>query len=122
MPGWVIVIFAVLSGFINLFLVRYEQTPCNATFHLTVKVLLIIRLMIGSMAIIRQDAELDWDWSTTFWPYWCSITIQGVLVIATGVIFINTLGSFFRSDAKFHDLFGSFWGLLMAGGFMMATL
>ena len=78
--------------------------------------------MVGSMAIIRNDADLDWDWSTTFWPYWCSITIQGVLVIATGVIFINTLGSFFRSDAKFHDLLGSFWGLLMAGGFMMATL
>lgn len=74
------------------------------------------------MVIIKHEAELDWDWSTTFWPYWCSITIQGVLVIATGVIFINTLGSFFKSDAKFNDLFGSLWGLLIAAGFMMATL
>lgn len=121
-PGWVIIIIGACSAFINLFLVKYEQTPCNATFNLTVKALLIIRLLVGTMSILRQEAALEWDWSTTFWPYWCSITVQGVLVIATGVIFINTLGSFFRSDTKFHDLLGSLWGLLMAGGFMIATL
>ena len=74
------------------------------------------------MVVIKVEATLDWAWSTTFWPYWCSITIQGVVVIATGVIFINTLGNFFKGEAKLFDLIGSLWGLLITGGFMLAVL
>lgn len=31
-PGWSLIIPPLLSGIINLFLVKYEPTPCNATF------------------------------------------------------------------------------------------
>lgn len=121
-PGWLLLVPPILSGLINLFLVKYEQTPCNATFQLTVKTVLVIRLLVGANIIIREEAELNWDWSTTFWPYWCSFTIQAVLVIATVVIFLNTLSSYFKNEAKMHDVLGSLWGLLMAAGFMLSTL
>ena len=69
-----------------------------------------------------MEAELDWDWSTTFWPYWCSFTIQAVLIIATVVIFLNTISLYFKSEARMHDVLGSLWGFLMAIGFMLSTL
>ena len=74
-PGWVLVLPPMLSGLINLFLVKYEQTPCNATFQLTVKTVLVLRLLVGANIIIKQEANVDWEWSTAFWPYWCSFTI-----------------------------------------------
>ena len=121
-PGWLLVFPPILSGLINLFMVKYEQTPCNATFQLTVKTVLVLRLLVGANIIIKQEANVDWEWSTAFWPYWCSFTIQAVLIIATVVIFLNTLTQFFRGDALLFDLLGSLWGLLMAAGFMLATL
>ena len=31
-PGWILIALPTMSGLINLFMVKYEQTPCNATF------------------------------------------------------------------------------------------
>lgn len=45
-----------------------------------------------------------------------------MLIIATVVIFLNTLSLFFKSEAKLHDVLGSLWGFLMSTGFMLATL
>ena len=67
------------------------------------KTVLVLRLLVGANIIIKQEAELDWEWSTAFWPYWCSFTIQAVLIIAMVVIFLNTLSLFVKSEAKFHD-------------------
>ena len=54
-PGWLLLVPPILSGLINLFLVKYEQTPCNATFQLTVKTVLVIRLLAGANIIIREE-------------------------------------------------------------------
>jgi hypothetical protein len=134
-PGWFLLIPPVLSGIINLFLVKYDQTPCNATFQLTIKTVLVLRLVVGANIILKHEAQLDWEWATAFWPYWCSFTIQAVLIIATVVIFLNTISLFFRSEARMHDgklglvlsflfviVLGSLWGFLMAAGFMLSTL
>ena len=67
------------------------------------KTVLVLRLLVAANIVIKQEAELDWEWSTAFWPYWCSFTIQAVLIIATVVIFLNTLSLFFKSEAKLHD-------------------
>lgn len=121
-PAWILIILPCSSGLINLFMVKYEQTPCNATFQMTVKTVLVLRLLVSASIIIKQEASLDWDWSTAFWPYWCSFTIQAVLIIATVVIFLNTCSSFFKGEARMHDILGSLWGFLMATGFMLSTL
>lgn len=101
--GWTILILPSLSGIINLFLVKYEPTPCNATFQLTLKTVLVLRLVICANIVLKQEAQLDWEWATAFWPYWCSFTIQAVLIIATVVIFLNTVSLFFKGEAAGHD-------------------
>jgi len=87
-----------------------------------VKTVLVLRLLVGANIIIKQEAQLDWDWSTAFWPYWCSFTVQAVLIIATAVIFFNTVSLYLRGEALMFDLLGSLWGFLMAAGFMLSTL
>ncbi len=84
--------------------------------------MLVLRLLVGASIIIKQEASLDWEWSAAFWPYWCSFIIQAVLIIATIVVFVNTLTSFGKGEAKMHDILGSLWGFLMAAGFMLSTL
>ena len=120
--GWMVMIPLTLSCFIGLMVVKYDQTPCNATLQLTLKTVNLLRLIMAANVVIKIDGHLDWEWSTTFWPYWCSFTIQAVLVVATMVIFLNTLAMFFRAEAKVSDLIGSLWGTLMSSGFMLSTL
>ena len=43
-------------------------------------------------------------------------------MIATLVIFLNTVGLFFRHEATKDDILGSLWGTLMSSGFMLSTL
>ena len=122
MSGWLLIGIFISQAIINIFLVRYEITPCNATYSLAIKTLLVIRLILGAMVIVKQEATLDWAWSTTFWPYWCSITIQSVLLIATAVMFINTIGNFFKGQAKLHEVIGSLWSVLITAGFIISSL
>ena len=56
LPNWIIVIPPCLSSLINLFLVKYDQTPCNATFYMTVKTVLVLRLLVGANIILKQEA------------------------------------------------------------------
>lgn len=102
-PGWLLLIPTSAQCLLNLFFVKYDKTPCNATYQLTLKTVLVLRFLVGVNILIKWEAKLDWDWSTAFWPYWCSFTIQAVLIIATIVIFFNTVSLFFKSEAKFHD-------------------
>lgn len=83
---------------------------------------MVLRLCIAGNIIAKLESGLDWEWATAFWPFWCSFIIQAVLVISTIVIFLNTLALFCKRENKCNELLGSFWGLLMASGFMFATL
>ena len=38
------------------------------------------------------------------------------------MIFLNTVGLFFRHEATKDDILGSLWGTLMSSGFMLSTL
>ena len=120
--GWYLLVPCLISAIINLLIVKYDMSPCNSTFQLTVKTVLFLRLIVGANIILKTEADMEWEWSTAFWPYWCSFTIQAVIVIATLVIFLNTVGLFFRHEASKHDILGSLWGTLMSSGFMLSTL
>ena len=120
--GWWLLLPPSLAAIINLLIVKYDQSPCNATFQLTVKTVLFLRLLVGANIILKTEGNLKWEWSTAFWPYWCSFTIQAVIVIATLVIFLNTVGLFFRHEASKHDVLGSLWGTLLSSGFILSTL
>ena len=89
---------------------------------MTVKTVLFLRLVVAANIILKTEGDVQWEWSTAFWPYWCSFTIQAVIVIATLVIFLNTVGLYFRHEATKHDILGSLWGTLMSSGFMLSTL
>ena len=45
-----------------------------------------------------------------------------MLIIATAVIFLNTISLYFKGESRMHDVLGSLWGFLMAIGFMLSTL
>ena len=122
LPGYVVLAPPLLSAAINLFLVRYIQTPCNATYFLTMKVVLFLRLMIGISVVCKVENYATWDWTTTFWPYWCSFAIQGILVLAAGVIFVNTFVGVLKKENKYQEMLGSLWAFLICAGFAYATL
>jgi hypothetical protein len=39
------------------------------------KIIIVLRFLIGFSVLMKIDAKTAWDWSTTFWPYWCSFAI-----------------------------------------------
>jgi hypothetical protein len=49
--------------------------------------------------LLKSDNRTAWDWSTTFWPYWCSFAIQGIMSIASFIIFVNTILNYMKEDA-----------------------
>jgi hypothetical protein len=67
------------------------------------KVIVVLRLLIGFSALLKADHHTQWDWSTTFWPYWCSFAIQGIMGIASLIIFLNTILNFLKDEATKED-------------------
>ena len=94
--GFAAFIPAALACAISTIFISYEETPCNATMQLTVKLLTVLRLMIAGSAFMKTSKKAQMDWSTTFWPYWCSFAIQAILGGASFVIFINTVINFLK--------------------------
>lgn len=98
-----ILIPSCLACCINLCCPLIEQTPCNSTMLLLSKILCVLRFFVGLSVFIRFDRAADWDWSITFWPYWCSFAIQVILSIASMVILANTISNYFRQEAIIED-------------------
>jgi hypothetical protein len=81
----------------------YEETPCNATINLLIKIISVLRLFVAISAFLKVDHQTSWEWSTTFWPYWCSFAIQAIIGIASFVIFANTILNYARQEAIIED-------------------
>ncbi len=64
-----------LASCINCFCIKYEETPCNATMQLLSKILIVLRFLLCFSVLMKIDHRTSWDWSTAFWPYWCSFAI-----------------------------------------------
>mmetsp|Transcript_53817 Transcript_53817/g.73744 ORF Transcript_53817/g.73744 Transcript_53817/m.73744 type:complete len:217 (-) Transcript_53817:1112-1762(-) len=121
-PGLVIISPLVFAALINLLLFKYIETPCNASYQLTSKVLICLRICLVVNSIIKIDGYVSWDWSTTFWPYWCSFAIHGILTVASIIIFFNTICAVIKMEASNSDVIGSGWAALLCLGFIFATL
>ena len=93
----------MIATLLNCFCYRIEETPCNATVALLSKVMFILRFLLYMSILLRADKRTDWDWSTTFWPYWCSFAIQGIMTIASFIICINTIVNYFRDESTGYD-------------------
>ena len=74
-PGWFLMIFPGVATIVNLFFVKLPNTPCNNSFAVVSKAILIVRLAIAYNVILRYELDISWDWKTTFWPYWLSFTL-----------------------------------------------
>jgi len=101
--GMLVLSPALAACVINIFCLKYDETPCNATFFLVMKVVLFLRAVTAFSILIKIDGKTQWDWSTTFWPYWCSFAIQGIMAIASLIIFLNTLLSYLKEDTGKSD-------------------
>ena len=99
---------ALIACALNCFFLKYEETPCNATMQLMTKIVIVLRLLIGFSAALKCDHKTQWDWSTTFWPYWCSFAIQGIMAIASLIIFLNTVLNYLKEEASKQDSKTSF--------------
>ena len=103
LSGLAITTPAVIACCITCFCIKYEETPCNATMQLMSKVIIVLRLFIGFSAALKLDQHTKWDWSTTFWPYWCSFAIQGIMGIASLIIFFNTVLNYLKEESTKED-------------------
>jgi hypothetical protein len=73
--GFAAIVPAGLACAISCLCIGYEETPCNATMNLLTKVISVLRILIAVSAFMKVDKQTNWEWSTTFWPYWCSFAI-----------------------------------------------
>lgn len=101
--GFYIITPALLACALNCFCIKYEETPCNATIYLMTKIVLVLRLLITFSVMLKVDNKAEWDWSTTFWPYWCSFAIQGIMGIASLIIFLNTVLNYLKEESTKAD-------------------
>ena len=92
-----------LATAIHCLCYKMEETPCNATVALLSKVLLVLKFLLYMSVLLRVDGKAEWDWSTTFWPYWCSFAIQGIMTIASFIIWVNTIINYLRDEATKKD-------------------
>ena len=67
------------------------------------KIVLVLRFLMGFSVLLKTDDKTQWDWSTTFWPYWCSFAIQGIMAIASLIIFLNTVLNYLKEEASKSD-------------------
>lgn len=143
-----LMILPCVSLVINLFFLRHQQSPCNATFQIAIKSVIILRLLLALFVSFKIERTFgpdnEWSWQKTFWAYWLSTTVQAVLFVACIVVFLNTLLAFVKAEQSIHDgksfsfifannlclisifflniVLGSFWITLMIGGFLMSSL
>jgi hypothetical protein len=101
--GFAAIIPAGLACGVGCLFVGYEETPCNVTINLLSKVISVLRLLIAVSAFLKVDHHTNWEWSTTFWPYWCSFAIQAIIGIASFIIFVNTILNYYREEAILED-------------------
>jgi hypothetical protein len=73
--GIIITVLAFIACILNCLFIKIEETPCNATIQLLSKVIIVLRFLLVMSILLRVDERTTWDWSTTFWPYWCSFAI-----------------------------------------------
>jgi hypothetical protein len=101
--GFIIIVPAILACGVDFFFVKGEETPCNATTSLVVRTVIVLRLFIMISIFLKIQNKTSWDWSTTFWPYWCSFAIQIILALSAFVIFANTILNYFKKEAYLED-------------------
>ena len=99
---------------------------------LVTKVLTVLRLFVALSAFAKIDHRAQWDWSTTFWPYWCSFAIQAIMAVASMIILVNTILNYLKDEAIREDcksetfimilVFASFWAFVVTFGFVVSTL
>lgn len=89
--GLAIIAPALIACILNCFCLNYNETPCNASLAIVIKIITFLRLVISFSVILKADDSTEWDWSTAFWPYWCSFAIQGIFGIASFIVFINSI-------------------------------
>jgi hypothetical protein len=68
-----------------------------------IKIVLVLRFLLGFSIMLKLDNKTSWDWSTTFWPYWCSFAIQGIMAIASVIIFMNTCLNYWKGSSSKSD-------------------
>lgn len=98
-----ILIPASLASCLGCLCITIEETPCNATIVLLHKVITVLRFLIALCVLLKIDNYAHWDWSTAFWPYWCSFAIQVIMGVASLIIFVNTIFNYFKDEAIIED-------------------
>jgi hypothetical protein len=92
-----------LACCLNCLCRKQETTPCNSTMLLLSRVTTALRLLVGLSVFLKVDVKTQWDWSSTFWPYWCSFAIQSIMGIASFIIFVNTVLNYYKEEAIIED-------------------
>ena len=98
-----IIVPSALACLITVFCPLIDNTPCNQTMLLLSKSMCALRFFSGLCIFARYDRGSSWDWSVTFWPYWCSFAVQVILAIASIIILANTISNYLRDEAIVED-------------------
>jgi hypothetical protein len=101
--GLAALIPAGLACAIRCICVKEEQTPCNASMSLISKALIMLRLLIGITAFLKTSNKVSLEWSTTFWPFWCTFAINVIMGLASLAVLTNTIMSYYRQEAIVED-------------------
>jgi hypothetical protein len=100
----------MLAAFVDLVLVKFEESPCNSSFYVMSRMLSGLRLLFSFSITMKIGNYSSWSWSTTFWPYWCSFAIMGILGIASVIMLFSSIVNYCKGETvvldskSFHSL------------------
>ena len=76
---------------IDVLLIKFEETPCFSSLYVIGRMIGGLRVLLAFSVTMKLGKYSDWTWSTTFWPYWCSFAVMGIMAIASIIMFFSAI-------------------------------
>jgi len=109
--------------FVNFFMVNYDSTPVNGTYFVTLKMILLMRLLLLYSIVLKIEGVASWKWATTLWPFWCSLAVQSIVNMAVLVIAVqNLLSWIYHPCDELNQMLGSLWTFILCIGFSFSVM
>ena len=110
--------FAMIVRFIAS---KWPILPCESLYHLFSCAGQLLRFCLTLTVLLKLNGHTNWDWSTTFWPYWCSFAIQIIMSIFCLIMLLSNVSAYVQGEADCGSIFATLWSLYVCAGFTTSS-
>lgn len=105
-----------------IFFTRWPSNSCSSTIYLLQLGGIVLRTCILVTLFIKISSYTDMDVISMFWAFWCSLSIQIVILFFCLMMTITMLIRVCTRSISCADSYGAIWSLIASAGFLTATL